>query len=52
MCAQVVLVIWCRIEERGPAGINETGVGGEVDRNIVVESSDRSPAVVEILGVP
>jgi hypothetical protein len=52
MCAQIVLVVRCRIEEGGPAGINETSVGGEVDRSIVVESSDRPPAVVEILGVP
>ena len=52
VCAQIVLVVRCRIEERCPAGISETGVGGEVDRSIVVESSDRPPAVVEILGIP
>jgi len=31
VCAQVVLVVRCRIEERCPAGIGETGVRGEVD---------------------
>lgn len=41
-----------RVEERGPAGINKAGVGGKVDRSIVVESSDWTPAAVEILGVP
>jgi hypothetical protein len=52
VCAQVVLMVRCRIEERGPAWIRETRVGGEVDRGIVVERSDRPPAAVEILGVP
>ena len=45
-------MVRCRIEERCPAGISETGVGGEVDRSIVVERSNGPPAVVEILGVP
>lgn len=52
VCAQIVLTVRYSIEERPPARINETGVGGEVDRSIVLESSDRPPAVVEILGVP